>query len=401
MEFFDWQASMDWLAQNPSWIGFAIGLTAFIESLALVGVVVPGVAILAALGALAGTSDTPLIIVLGCAMAGAIIGDGLSYLAGRYFRQPLLNNWPLKQHPQWYQMGESFIQKHGGKSIILGRFIGPVRPIVPMMAGMLKMPPNRYVPLNIFSAIAWAPFYLLPGYYAAQALQQSNNLWEQYGLPAMAAITGILIVWLWRHAHIRLQPQQPWNIRIQLVGVRLPILQKLWRNLSPINAIREFPLGTFILSVTLLIAWVPLQWFMQPIDWPYSLHMQLQPFAIGFVWALLLSFQNRRDDGLHLLCLLAVVAGFNVWSLHFETLQHNPLALSYVTLLLYGAWQICKERKLVLRQSTYVICLGGLCASWGWSFGWASLVSINMLSTLLLGMLLVCAVLVSRQRYPL
>lgn len=399
MEFLDWQAWLDWLQMNPAWIGLAILLTAFVESLALMGIVVPGVAILAALAALAGSSGTPVLMVLGCGLIGAVLGDGISYLAGRYFRQPLLNNWPLKQHPQWYERGESFINKHGGKSIILGRFIGPVRPIVPMMAGMLQMPGRRYLALNLFSAIAWAPFYLLPGYLTGQALQQSNNLWQQYGQPALAVITVMLVVWLWRHLHIRLQPGHASHFKIQLVGVRLPLLRKFWQLVSEPSQYKAFPLGIGVLSIMALASWLPLQWLSNAQNWPYSISLSQQPLLIGFIWALVWSFQHRRQDSLHLLVLLGMLVLFNQGHWQGRPMLHDPLALSCNSLLLYLTWQSCKNWSVPLRQLAYLVSLAGFVLGWGWLFGWTSLLSINLLSAMTLSVLIVCISLIHRHRF--
>jgi undecaprenyl-diphosphatase len=66
-------------------------------------------------------------------------------------------------------MGESFFHKHGGKSVMLGRFIGPIRPVLPLIAGMLGMSQIRFATFNSASAVIWAPFYLLPGYFAGKA----------------------------------------------------------------------------------------------------------------------------------------------------------------------------------------------------------------------------------------
>lgn len=154
----------DWLSRNPEWIAITLALTAFVESLALVGVIVPGVAILYAVAAVAGALGAPLSLCLAAMMAGAIGGDLFSFLLGRHAHEPLLKHWPFRQHPQWIERGESFFHHRGNLSVVIGRFIGPLRPVVPFVAGMLQMPPRRFVLLNLVSAPIWAMVYLLPGY---------------------------------------------------------------------------------------------------------------------------------------------------------------------------------------------------------------------------------------------
>ena len=154
----------NWLSLNPEWIAITLALTAFVESLALVGVIIPGVAMLYAIAAVAGALGAPLSLCLVAMMAGAICGDLFSFLLGRHAHQPLLQRWPFRQHPQWIERGETFFHRRGNFSVVIGRFIGPLRPVVPFVAGMLQMPPRRFVLLNLASAPIWAAVYLLPGY---------------------------------------------------------------------------------------------------------------------------------------------------------------------------------------------------------------------------------------------
>jgi undecaprenyl-diphosphatase len=166
----DFQALTDWLALYPEWLAFALFLTAFLESLALAGIVIPGVAILFAISALAGQTAMPLAAVLIWAGAGAISGDGLSFAIGRRFQGRLNKLWPLNRYPGLIIKGEQFFRRHGGKSVIIGRFVGPVRPIVPLIAGALLMPWRRFLAFNLSSAVGWAPVYILPGYLVGSAM---------------------------------------------------------------------------------------------------------------------------------------------------------------------------------------------------------------------------------------
>jgi undecaprenyl-diphosphatase len=166
----DYQALTDWLALHPHWLGFALLITAFLESLALAGIVIPGVAILFTIAALAGQTAMPLMAALVWAGAGAIIGDGISFALGRQFQGRLNTLWPLSRYPGLITKGEGFFQSHGGKSIIIGRFVGPVRPIIPLVAGALLMPWRRFLAFNLSSAVGWAPVYILPGYLVGSAM---------------------------------------------------------------------------------------------------------------------------------------------------------------------------------------------------------------------------------------
>ncbi|WVM90805.1 VTT domain-containing protein [Halopseudomonas pachastrellae] len=75
----------------------------------------------------------------------------------------------FRRHPQWIDRGERFFRRYGWVSVVLGRFIGPIRPIIPLVAGMFDMPAWRFVAINLLSALVWAPAYLIPGYSAGRA----------------------------------------------------------------------------------------------------------------------------------------------------------------------------------------------------------------------------------------
>lgn len=163
MTFDDLKPLIDWLEANPGLAGFATFLISIAESLAFVGLLIPGTIVMGAIGTLIGAGILPGIPITLWAIAGAIVGDGLSYWLGHHYHGHIREMWPFRSYPSFLQKGEAFFHKHGGKSIFLGRFIGPVRPMIPVIAGMLNMSPMHFTIANVLSAIAWAPAYMLPG----------------------------------------------------------------------------------------------------------------------------------------------------------------------------------------------------------------------------------------------
>ena len=160
LSFFD--AVMAWLEHHQLWLGPVIAIVSCVESLVAVGIVVPGVAMLFALGAIAGTGIMSVWTVLAWAFVGAVIGDGVSYWLGHRYHAGLKKMWPFNQHPEWLGHGEQFFYKYGAFSVVIGRFVGAVRPFIPVVAGMMDMPPAKFYTINVLSALAWAPVYLLP-----------------------------------------------------------------------------------------------------------------------------------------------------------------------------------------------------------------------------------------------
>lgn len=157
------QGLLAWVSQNPGWAHLAVFFVALIESLAIVGLVVPGVIMMVGAGALIATGALDFWPVCLWAVAGAVAGDGLSYWLGRRYQDRLKDGWPFSRYPESLHTGMRFFEKYGGKSVAFGRFVGPVRAVIPLVAGMMGMSTRRFLVANVLSALVWAPVYLLPG----------------------------------------------------------------------------------------------------------------------------------------------------------------------------------------------------------------------------------------------
>ncbi|MEA3275410.1 MAG: VTT domain-containing protein [Pseudomonadota bacterium] len=178
------QDLLAWVSTNPTWAHLAVFLVALVESLAVVGLIVPGVIMMLGAGALIAAGALEFWPVCLWAIAGAVAGDGLSYWLGRHFQGQLKTLWPFSRYPDSLESGVSFFEKYGGKSVAFGRFVGPVRAVIPLVAGMMGMSPGRFLVANVLSAIAWAPAYLLPGIVFGASLE----------LAAEAALRLVLLV---------------------------------------------------------------------------------------------------------------------------------------------------------------------------------------------------------------
>ncbi|MGE3919437.1 MAG: VTT domain-containing protein, partial [Gammaproteobacteria bacterium] len=130
---------------------------------AVLGLMIPGAIIMSAIGILLGAGILPVVSTIIWSIAGAFVGDVLSYWFGFHYRDHLRNRWPFNKVPKWFDRGERFFISHGGKGIFIGRFIGPLRPMLPVIAGAMNMRPLKFIIVDLFSAILWAPAYMLPG----------------------------------------------------------------------------------------------------------------------------------------------------------------------------------------------------------------------------------------------
>lgn len=204
---------------------FALCATAFIESFALIGIFVPGVVMLFSLAALANAQEIPLIITLLSAGIGALIGDIASFYIGNHL-QDRIDNWRwFRRHQSWLDQGRWFIERWGWLSVVVGRFLGPIRPVVPLVAGTLGMPGRTFVPLSLVTVCAWAPVYIFPGYFTGELA----DLWRLQPLSTRALLmygatlcaVGIALLLIYHHAHPERHgpPTSSWQRRISWPAV--------------------------------------------------------------------------------------------------------------------------------------------------------------------------------------
>ncbi|MGG2398716.1 bifunctional DedA family/phosphatase PAP2 family protein [Pseudomonas sp. SH1-B] len=184
-----------WLGSNPQWLGLAIFLIALLECLALVGIILPGVVLLFSIALLAGSGVLSLWQTLLLAYAGALCGDMLSYALGRRFQHNIGRLPVLRRHPEWVLRAELYFRQYGVASLLVGRFIGPLRPMLPMVAGMLNMPLLRFVLVSLVAAAGWSVAYLLPGWATGAALRlpMAEGFWSEAAV-LLAAIAVILLL---------------------------------------------------------------------------------------------------------------------------------------------------------------------------------------------------------------
>lgn len=148
---------------HPNLGGMIAFLIAFTESLAIIGAIFPGSITLTAMGVLIGSGALPMLSTILWSIAGALTGDTISYGIGLYYDDRLRKFWPFTRYPNLLKAGENFFQKHGGKSIIIGRFAGPARSIVPVVAGLMHMHVFRFIFSALIASMLWALCYIVPG----------------------------------------------------------------------------------------------------------------------------------------------------------------------------------------------------------------------------------------------
>lgn len=144
----------------------AIGGTIFAESGLLIGFFLPGDTLLLGSGILAAQGVFPIWTLIAIVIVSAIAGDNVGYSIGRragprFFK----NKESLLFNPEHVERAQKFYDQHGGKTIILARFVPIVRTFAPMVAGMGKMPHLRFFAYNVVGGILWGGGVTLIGYW--------------------------------------------------------------------------------------------------------------------------------------------------------------------------------------------------------------------------------------------
>ncbi|RMH43860.1 MAG: DedA family protein [Gammaproteobacteria bacterium] len=239
-------AWLDWVSQHPELAGWIVCFVAFAESLIVLGLAVPGWAFLVGVGVLIGQGHLPFLPMTIFAFAGAVVGEFAGYWLGWHYRTQIRSWSWIKKHQAVMSRAEVFFARHGIASVALGRFFGPVRAFIPLIAGVAGMRPGVFMLVNIGSALVWAPAYLLPGVVAGAAIDLSQREVMLLGLTGLSIFS---LVWLLSHAVIRYRRQHTkrelWKMIVEstillcaiawlLFGPWFPALRALWQLLQKV-----------------------------------------------------------------------------------------------------------------------------------------------------------------------
>lgn len=164
------QYLVDFVRDNAVWAPAVMFGLAFAESLAFVSLLIPAWGALVAIGALIGAGGVSFWPVWIGAALGAACGDWLSYWIGQKLEYSVQHIWPLSRHPELIPRGEAFVKKWGVAGIFIGRFFGPLRAAVPLVAGIFEMPYWRFQIANVLSAFVWAAVLLTLGDFISKGI---------------------------------------------------------------------------------------------------------------------------------------------------------------------------------------------------------------------------------------
>jgi membrane protein DedA with SNARE-associated domain len=309
----------DWVSAHPGWAYATVFAIAMGESLAVVGMVIPGVISLMGAGALIAAGAIAFWPAFLAATAGAIVGDGLSYSLGRHFDQHIRELWPFSRYPGQLERGVRFFDRHGGRSVAMGRFVGPGRAIIPLVAGMLRMPPRRFYVANITSAIAQTLAFFIPGMVFGASMKLAAEAGLRLVVVGIALVAGLwLAAWLAHrlyrllapHASALLQGMLRWADLHPSVG---PVAHALADRDHP-DAKTLTALAFLLMVAFLLMGGLTGVALFGPED------LELNTFALDLGQSLHTPFGNqvmlgltRLGDPLVVLPMIAAVLGYLYW----------------------------------------------------------------------------------------
>ncbi len=196
----------------------AIGATVFAESGLLIGFFLPGDTLLFGAGILASQGALPLGWLLVIVVLCAIAGDNVGYSIGRRTGKRVFKKKDgILFRQEHIERAERFYEKHGGKTIILARFVPIVRTFAPMVAGMGKMSRQRFMAFNVIGALLWGGGVVLAGYWLG-----SKVPWvEHFITPIILAVIVISVIGSLAHIFKQKEARELFKAKLHL----------LWRNL--------------------------------------------------------------------------------------------------------------------------------------------------------------------------
>jgi membrane-associated protein len=163
-----------------------IGAIVFAESGLLIGFFLPGDTLLLSAGIFAAQGKLPLALLIFTVVVAAVIGDNVGYTIGRRMGPRIFKKKDsLLFHKENVERAQQFYEDHGGKTIVLARFVPVVRTFAPIVAGVGKMPRQRFMAFNVIGALFWGVGVILLGYFVGAQIPDI----DKYILPTILAVT--------------------------------------------------------------------------------------------------------------------------------------------------------------------------------------------------------------------
>jgi membrane protein DedA with SNARE-associated domain/membrane-associated phospholipid phosphatase len=279
------------------WTYLLVGLMAFLETGAFVGLIAPGEFTILVGGVVAGQGRIDVMALIALVWACAVAGDVTSYFLGRRLGRGFMERHGPKvkiTHERLEQV-EGFFDRHGGKAILIGRFVGLVRAIAPFLAGSSRMPLRRFVPYDVVGAGLWGTVFVLLGYIFWHSFDQVASIAKKGALAlglVIALAFGIYAAVKWLRVEDNRRRALAWIDDQPLLRPLLPFARRVkgpvvfaWNRLTP---------GELGLELTTLLMAGGLGWF---VFFGYWRIFTIRRLTIGDMRALRISGDLNNGTG--------------------------------------------------------------------------------------------------------
>lgn len=174
---------------NQNFAPLVIFLMALGETIIVVSIFIPSTFLLIAIGGLMAASGVPLVPSLIAGALGSTLGFSVMYLLSATLQGRILTAWPLRNYPDIVARAQEFTLKWGVAGVMIGHFSGPLRVVIPIAAGLSRMPPAPFMVANILGAIGWICVFFAPSYLVVSSewfATTFSGLRAMLPLPALA-----------------------------------------------------------------------------------------------------------------------------------------------------------------------------------------------------------------------
>ncbi len=165
-----WQHILAFVRENEFLVELLVFALGFAESVALMSFLVPASVLFLAVAALQSAGNGPFLPILFAGALGCLAGDMVSYMIGWRVRHRIGGLWPFRSRPDLLARTRWMIRRHGIYAIVVSKFVGPLRPLTPLFAGVTTMPWVKFASASAVSSLLWALAFLAPAYYGVQLL---------------------------------------------------------------------------------------------------------------------------------------------------------------------------------------------------------------------------------------
>jgi undecaprenyl-diphosphatase len=247
------------------WTYLVVSVLAFLETGAFVGLVFPGETAVIVAGAIAGQGETSVVITIALVWFSAWAGDSVSFWIGTKLGREFIlrHGHRVRITPERFAQVEDYFSRHGGKTILVGRFLGLVRALAPFIAGSSGMRYRAFLPYSVLGTGLWSATFSLLGYFLAENIHLAEDIAGRgifvFGTIVVVVVGTIVAVRYMRvpanraKLATRLEANR-FGAPVVALGRRIePQARFMWRRVTPGNLGLEFTSAMAVLAVALFI----------------------------------------------------------------------------------------------------------------------------------------------------